>query len=59
VYVLYYRMTCTAQLKSDFAQIWCASIIVAYLGISEKNICLKNEKEMCFLKMPLAFVSMC
>jgi hypothetical protein len=37
VYVLYYRLTCTAHLKSNFAKIWCASIFVAYLGISDKT----------------------
>jgi hypothetical protein len=46
MYVLYYQLTCTAHLQSDSAQIWCASMIVAYLGISEKYFCFKNEQNM-------------
>jgi hypothetical protein len=33
----YYWLTCTAHLQSDFAKIWCASIFMAYLGVSEKT----------------------
>jgi hypothetical protein len=32
-----YQSTCRAYLQASFAQIWCASILVAYLGISEKT----------------------
>jgi hypothetical protein len=41
LYVLFYRSTCRAHLESDFAQIWCASILVVYLGISEKTLVWK------------------
>jgi hypothetical protein len=57
VYVLCYWSTCRAHLQSDFAQIWCASILVAYLGISEntfvkkimsKNVFPENALSLCF-----------
>jgi hypothetical protein len=44
MYVLCYRSTCTAHLQSDVAQIFCASMLVAYLGLSEKKIVSKMSR---------------
>jgi hypothetical protein len=59
MYVLYHRLTCTAHRQSDSAQIWCASMIVAYLGISVKTFVLKRNRNVFPENAPIAFASMC
>jgi hypothetical protein len=56
VCVLCHGSTCTTHLQSNFAQIWCAFILRAYLEITEKKLS-KKWTEMSILKMPWAFVS--
>jgi hypothetical protein len=45
VYVLCFGLTCTAHLQSNFAQIWCAFILRAYLKITEKKVYPKNGQK--------------
>jgi hypothetical protein len=45
VCVLGYGSTCTAHLQFNFAQIWCAFILRAYLEITEKMAYPKNGQK--------------
>jgi hypothetical protein len=47
VYVLFFGSTCTAHLRSNFAQIWCAFILRAYLKITEKMFTQKMDRNGC------------
>jgi hypothetical protein len=44
LYVLCFGSTCTAHLQSNFAQIWCAFILRAYLEITEKMFIQKMDR---------------